>query len=329
MLQLDPANVRIFSGNSNLGLAQQIADEINIPLSPTHISKFSNDNLYIQLGESVRSRHVFIVQSLSPPVNEHLMELLMMLDIARAAAATEIHALIPYFSFARSDKKDAPRISITARLVADLLTTAGASHVMTMMLHSPQVHGFFGIPADPLTARFIFRDFFRQSDLSNSIVVSPDVGSAKSAARFAAGLGLEVASGNKQRISDTEVRITGLVGKTVQGFRRAIIYDDEIATGSSIAEMAHLLIAHDVQEISVVCTHGVFVRNALARLAAIEQIKEIVTTDTVHIDPSKVATMGDAQHKLKVISVAPVFAEAILQNYNRQSIGELFEGWSD
>ncbi len=177
---LDPDEVRFFSGSSHPQLASDIVSHLGLSLDKTRISRFSNDDLYIQLGASVRSRVVYIVQSLTPPVNDHLVELLMMLDIARSASAREIHAIIPYFSFARSDKKDAPRISITARLVADLIQTAGATHVMTMMLHSPQVHGFFSIPADPLTSRPVFNRHFEGRDLSGTIVVAPDMGHAKS-----------------------------------------------------------------------------------------------------------------------------------------------------
>ena len=176
---------RFFSGSSNLPLAGKIAAHLGVPLDGTHITRFSNDNMYIQLDASVRYRRVYIVQSLSQPVNDHLMELLMMIDIARGAAASEVHAIIPYFSFGRSDKKDAPRISITARLVADLLKTAGATHVMSMMFHSPQVHGFFGIPTDPLSSRMVFKEYLSKLDLNGSIIVSPDMGQAKSAARFA------------------------------------------------------------------------------------------------------------------------------------------------
>jgi ribose-phosphate pyrophosphokinase len=315
---IDPSEVRFFSGSSHPQLAADIASYLGVPLDETKITRFSNDDLYIQLGASVRSRVVFILQSLSPPVNDHLVELLMMLDIARGAAAKEIHAIIPYFSFARSDKKDAPRICITARLIADLLQTAGATHVMTMMLHSPQVHGFFNIPADPLSSRPVFKRHFQQRDLARTIVVTPDMGQAKSAARFADDLGLPVAAGNKDRVSDTEVRISGMIGQQVRGYKRALIYDDEIATGGSILELSRLLITQDVQEIWVACTHGVFVRGGLERLAAVPQITEIATTDTVHI-PS------DKRHpKLHVLSVAPIFGEAIRRNYLRQSIGDLF-----
>ncbi len=315
---IDPGEVRFFSGSSHPQLAADIASYLNVPLDETKITRFSNDNLHIQLGASVRSRNVFIVQSLSPPVNDHLMELLMMLDIARAASAKEVHAIIPYFSFARSDKKDAPRISITARLVADLLQTAGATQVMTMVLHSPQVHGFFSVPTDPLSSRLVFRHYFQQRDLSSTIVVVPDMGQAKSAARFAKDLGLPVAAGNKERISDTKVRISGIVGQQVQGCRRALIYDDEVATGGSILEVSRLLIENGIREMWVVSTHGVFVRGGLERLTDVPQITKVVMTDTVHIPPEK------RHPKLDVLSVAPVFGEAIRRNYFRQSIRDLF-----
>ncbi len=315
---LDPNEVRFFSGSSHPTLAADIVAHLGVSLDKTRISRFSNDDLYIQLGASVRSRVVYIVQSLTPPVNDHLVELLMMLDIARSASAREIHAVIPYFSFARSDKKDAPRISITARLVADLIQTAGATHVMTMMLHSPQVHGFFSIPADPLTSRPVFNRYFQNRDLSGTLVVAPDMGHAKSAARFAKGLGIPVAAGDKERVSDFEVTISGLVGRPVQGFRRAIIYDDEIATGGSIVGISKVLLEQGIQEIWVACTHGVFVHGGLERLVAIPQITEIVTTDTVYLPPEK------RLPKLTILSVAGVFAEAIARNYQRQSISDLF-----
>ena len=315
---IDPGEIRFFSGSSHPRLAADIARYLGVPLDKTMITRFSNDNLYIQLGASVRSRTVFVVQSLSPPVNDHLMELLMMLDIARAASAKEVHAIIPYFSFARSDKKDAPRISITARLVADLLQTAGATHVMTMMLHSPQVHGFFGVPADPLSSRPVLGRYFQQHDLSNAIVVAADMGHAKSAARFARELGLPIAAGDKERVSDTEVRFSGIVGQQVRGHERALIYDDEIATGGSVLELSNLLLEQDIQEIWIACTHGVFVRGALEKLAAVPQITEIVTTDTVAVPPEK------RNPKLHTLSVARVFGEAIRRNYLRRSIGDLF-----
>ncbi len=316
---LNSDDIRIFSGSSNPALAADIADCIGVPLSETTINRFTNDNLYVQLGQSVRSRNVFLIQSLTPPVNDHLMELLMMLDIARSASAKEVHAVIPYYSFARSDKKNEPRISITARLVADLLTTAGATHVLTMVLHSPQVHGFFSVPTDPLTSRPVFREFFERQDLSNTIVVAPDIGSAKSATRFAKDLGgLPVAAGNKERISDTQVRISGIIGAQLRGYTRALIYDDEIANGGSMLEVSRILIENGITEIQLVCTHGLFTNNALERLGAMPEITGIVTTDTIYHPPSK------RHPKLHIVSVAHVFAEAIRKNYLGESIGDLF-----
>ena len=315
---LNPSEVRFFSGSSNRPLAASMARHLNVPLDDTYVSRFSNDNLSIQLSASVRSRIVYIVQTLSPPVNDHLVELLIMLDIARSAAAKEVHAVIPYFSFARSDKKDAPRISITARLVADLIETAGATHVMTMTLHSPQVHGFFSVPTDPLPARFAFTEFFRKRELAATIVVTPDSGQAKSAARFAESLKLPITYGNKERLSDTRVRISGLIGAPIQGFKHALVYDDEIATGGSIVELCRILADGGIEEICVSCTHGVFTANAFERLAGVPQIKEIVTTDTVYIPEEK------RPPNLHILPVAPIFGEAIRRNYSRMSIGGLF-----
>jgi ribose-phosphate pyrophosphokinase len=314
---IDPGEVRIFAGSANRSLASDIATLLDVPLEHAAITKFSNDDLYIQLGASVRSREVFIVQSLSPPVNDHLMELLMMLDIARSAGARAVHAIIPYFSFARSDKKDAPRICITARLVADLLETAGATHVMTMVLHSPQVHGFFGVPTDPLASRQAFIRHFTLGKLPDAIVVAPDLGHAKSAAKFAKDLGLPVAAGNKERLSDTEVRIGSIVGPPLGGFRCAIVYDDEIATGGSAIELCDRLAQEGIHDIRVACTHGVFVRQALERIAALEHVREIVTTDSVYLPPER------RHPKLHVLSSAPIFADAIRRNSLRQSIGHL------
>lgn len=315
---ISAGEVRFFSGSSNRQLAEKIAAHLGVPLDATHVKRFSNDNMYIQLGASVRYRRVYIVQSLSQPVNDHLMELLMMIDIARGAAASEVHAIIPYYSFGRSDKKDAPRISITARLVADLLKTAGATHVMSMMFHSPQVHGFFGIPTDPLSSSKVFQEYLAHLDLSGTIIISPDMGQAKSAARFAKTLDLPVAAGNKERVSDSEVVINGLVGNKVRGHKRALVYDDEIATGGSILELSRLLIEEGVEDIRVICTHGVFSRGGLNRLAAVPEISQIITTDTVYLPPEEM------HPKLTVLSVAQVFADAIRHNINRESLSDLF-----
>ena len=319
MRTLNPNDVRFFSGRSHPTLAKDIASYLSVPLELTHFAKFSNDNLYIQLGASVRGRSVYIVQSLVPPVSDHLMELFMMLDIARSAGASEVHAIIPYYSYARSDKKDAPRISITARLVADLLVTSGATHIMMMTLHAPQVHGFFSIPTDPLTARHLFAHYIRELHLNpaETIVVAPDVGRAKPATRFAAMLGLTAAAAQKERLSDTGVIIGG-IERQVAGFRQAIIYDDEIATGNTVIELGKELVDCGVEDLIVVCTHGVFSNDALEKLVAFRHVSAIVSTDTVPIPQEK------RSPKLRILSVAPIFGEAIWRNANRRPIGDLF-----
>ncbi|RPH63031.1 MAG: ribose-phosphate diphosphokinase [Chloroflexi bacterium] len=320
--QIDAQDVRIFCGRSNPDLAQGIADDLGVPLEKSNFRRFSNDCMEVQLGASVRERTVFVIQSLVKPVSEHLLELLVMLDIARNAGARSVHAIIPYYAYARSDIKDAPRISITARLVADLLATAGATHIMTMTLHSPQVHGFFSVPTDVLTARHEFGKYLSNRDMEKTVVVSPDVGHAKSAARFAQMFNLPVVAANKERIADNQVRVSGLFGRQIHKYQRALIYDDEIATGSSVLEVCKELIKKGIMEIIPVCTHGVFSGKSLQSLAAIPQIVEIIATDTV-------PPPADKPSCLTILPVAHIFGEAIWRNYTRQSIGGLFSYWQD
>jgi ribose-phosphate pyrophosphokinase len=245
------------------------------------------------------------------------MELLLMLDAARGASAAEVTAVIPHYAYARSDKKDASRISIAGRLVADMLTTAGADRVLTMTLHAPQVHGFFSVPVDHLTAIGELADHFRSHDLDNTVVVSPDLGNAKTATQFARLLGLPVAAGSKQRLADDRVVIDAIVGD-VRG-KRAIVLDDEIATGGSILELLEKLAEQDCPEVAVACTHGLFTGRAMKRLHDHPMVREIVTTDTV--PPPK-----DDWPLLTVRSIAPLFAEAISRIHGGESISSLFDG---
>src|SRR6476469_9005414 len=197
--------ITVFSGSAHRALAEEMCDSLDVHLSPSTIRRFSNDCLYVQLNANCRERDVFILQPLVPPVQEHLMELLLMLDAARDASARRTTAVIPYYAYARSDKKDAPRISIAGRLVADLLVAAGASRVLTMALHAPQVHGFFSVPVDHMNALKVLARHFRARTLRNTVVVSPDLGNAKEASHFARSLGLPVAAGSKKRVSDDRV----------------------------------------------------------------------------------------------------------------------------
>jgi ribose-phosphate pyrophosphokinase len=307
----------VFSGNAHPELARRICAHLGVPLCPVRIDRFSNDCLQVQLQENCRQRDVYIVQPLVPPTQEHLMELLLMLDAARGASAARITAVIPHFAYARSDKKDASRISIGGRLVADLLVAAGANRVITMTLHAPQVHAFFSVPVDHLTALGELAEHFRARDLTNTVVVSPDLGNAKSANQFARLLGVPVAAGSKQRLGDDHVVIDAIVGD-VAG-RRAIVLDDEIVTGSSIVQLADRLEAEGCPSIAVACTHGLFTAKAVERLRDDPRIGEVVTTDTV---PPPTASWPD----LQIRSVAALFAEAIHRSHVGESVSSLFDG---
>ncbi len=313
--------LRIFSGSSHPELAEEIAENLGCTLCRRETVRFSNDNLFVQLGRSVRGKDVAIIQSFCPNVSDNLLELLMLLDAARSASAKTVHAVIPYYSYARSDKKDQPRISIAGRLIADLLSTAGASHVMTMTLHSPQVHGFFGVPTDHLTAQQVFVQHFSQRDRANTVILSPDIGNAKRATKLARALGVGVAAGDKERISDDSVHYAGIIGD-IRG-KDVIIFDDEVATGGSIVGLVDILRQNDVSRMTLACTHGLFTGPAIERLAAIPELEEIVTTNTVPIPPEK------RLPNMTVLSVASIFAEALRRNLLGRSVGSLFAYWPD
>jgi len=308
--------ITIFSGNAHPDLVAEVCTSLGVQLCPSTIRRFSNDCLYVQLNANCREGDVFLIQPLVPPVQEHLMELLFMLDAARGASAARTTAVIPFYSYARSDKKDEPRISIAGRLVADLLVAAGANRVLTMTLHSAQVHGFFSVPVDHLNALKVLAQHFRNRDLSNSIVVSPDLGHAKSASQFARLLKLPVAAGNKHRISDEKVVIDTIVGD-VEG-KNVIILDDEIANGGTIIEILHHLRERHVGRICIVCTHGLFTGAAIERLSAQPDIAEIVTTNTVPLPANK------RLPNMHVLSIAPLLAEAIRRIHNGESVSSLF-----
>ena len=306
----------VFSGSAHRALATSICDELGVELSAVEMTRFSNDCLQAQLQANCRQRDVYIVQPLVPPTQEHLMELLLMVDAAKGASADKITAVIPHYAYARSDKKDASRISIGGRLVADLLATAGVSRVITMTLHAPQVHGFFSVPVDHLTALGVLAEHFQGQDLAQTVVVSPDLGNAKTATQFARLLGVPVAAGSKQRLADDRVVIDAIVGD-VEG-KRALILDDEIATGGSIVELLDKLQELGCTGASVACTHGLFVGKAVSRLRDHPMIDEVVTTDTV---PS-----ASDWPELRVRSVAGLFAEAISRVHAGESVSSLFDG---
>ncbi|MEV4096635.1 ribose-phosphate diphosphokinase [Streptosporangium saharense] len=310
-------DITVFSGSAHPELAAEICSHLGTPLHPVRVKRFANDCLEVQLQANCRERDVFLIQPLVPPVQENLVELLLMLDAARGASAARTTVVMPHFSYARSDKKDAPRISIGARLVADILATAGADRVLTMTLHSPQVHGFFSVPVDHLHALRELAAHFRQYDLSNTVVVSPDLGNAKEAAAFARLLGTEVAMGAKQRLSDNRVTIASVIGD-VTG-KDVIVLDDEIARGTTVIELLERLRERDVRSVRIACTHGVFAAGALDRLGEEPEVEEIVCTNTVPLPEVK------PDSKLRVLSIAPVLAEAMRRIHDGESVSALFD----
>jgi ribose-phosphate pyrophosphokinase len=309
------AEIVIFGGSAHPALADEICSYLSVPRSPTRITRFANDCLEVQLQANCRERDVYLIQPLVPPVQENLVELLLMADAARGASAARVTAVMSHYAYARSDKKDEPRISIGGRLVADLLVTAGVNRVLTLTLHSPEVHGFFSVPVDHLHALRELAAHFRKRDLSRTVVVSPDLGYAKSAAAFARRLGLPVAAGAKERLSDNKVSISAIIGDVAD--RDVIVMDDEIARGTTVLELLSVLRRQDVRSISIACTHGVFADSALEKLAAAEDVTEIVSTNSVPVPVS--------HPKLTVLSVAPALAEAIRRTHDGQSVSVLFQ----
>ncbi len=308
--------LRVFAGQSNVGLTDEICGCLNIRRSRLEISRYSNDNMLVQIDENVRERDVFVVQAFTEPVSERILELLITLDALRSASARRITAVVPYYSYARSDKKDAPRISIAGRLIADLLETAGAHRVLTMDLHAEQVHGFFGIPVDHLTAiPIIAEHMVNTCNMANTVIVASDAGGAKRAGKFAARLGAPLAIIDKRRVSDTVVRQGHIVGD-VKG-KDAIIFEDEIATGGTLIETARTLEKGGAGRVFAGATHGVLAGRAIDRLLD-SPIESLTVTNTVEVGPEK------RPAKVTVLSVAPLMAEAIRRIHTGESIGALF-----
>jgi len=309
-------DIAVFAGSAHSELAAEVCAHLGVPLHPVRVSRFSTDCLEVQLQESCRERDVFLIQPLVAPVQENLVELLLMADAARGASAARTTVVMPYYAYARSDKKDAPRISIGARLVADLLVTAGAECVLAMAMHSPQVHGFFSVPVDHLHALRELAAHFSRYELGNAVVVSPDLGNIKEAAAFGRMLGIPAAAGAKERLADDRVAIGSVIGD-VAG-RDVIVLDDEIASGGTVLELLERLRELRVNSVRVACTHGLFASGALKRLSDQPDVEEIVCTNTVPVP------IEERTEKLTVLSIAPALAEAMRRIHNGESVSELF-----
>ena len=307
--------LKIFSGRANGPLAQKIAEYLNVRLGDMKISSFNDGETYLQINENIRGRDVFLVQPTNPPVNENLMELLIMIDACRRASAKRVTAVIPYYGYARQDRKDKPRVPITAKLVANLITTAGANRILTMDLHVDQIQGFFDIKVDHLFAAPVIIDYFRKKILDNLVVLSPDVGGLRRARTYAKVLRVPLAIVDKRRPIANEAEVIRLVGE-VEG-KKVLIIDDMIDTGGTFLAAVDTLTQNGVEAIYAACTHAVLSGNTCEKLKQ-SSLKEIVVTDTIHIN------VNAHDNKIKVLPVAPLLGEAVKRIHENRSVSSLF-----
>ena len=308
--------LKIFTGNGHPALAQSVCDYLEIPLGQAEVFKFANDNSFARIKENIRQRDVFIVQPTCFPVNDNLMELLIMIDACKRASAGRITAVVPYYGYGRTDKKDQPRVPITARLVADLITAAGADRLVTVDLHAGQIQGFFNIPVDELTALPIMGEYFAAKEIQDLVVVAVDIGISKKARDMAERLGAPLAIIEKRRTGNNDTSETMNVIGDVKG-KIALTFDDEIDTGGTIVNAAKALTEQGVKEVFCCVTHPVLSRNA-PEVMAKSQFTEVVVTDTIPMSAEK------RNGKFTVLSVAPLLGEAIYRIHKGQSVGDLF-----
>jgi ribose-phosphate pyrophosphokinase len=314
-------DLAIFSGTANLALAREIADYLGCPLRGVDIFKFPNDNTFVRLHSSVRGQHAFIIQPTCAPTNDNLMELLIMIDALRRDSAADITAVITYFGYSRTDKKDQPRVPITARLVADMITVAGATRFMTMDLHAGQIQGFFTIPVDDITAFHMLSEHFIEKKVKRAVVVAPDVGATKIARDFAEALNVPLAIIEKRRDRrrGRKTEVLSLIG-TVDGMN-AIIFDDEIDTAGTVRDAALFLHSKGAEEVYACVTHAILSTPGPERLNE-AGLTELVVTNTVPTADEKLKKMKDL--KVTVLSVAPLLGEVIRRIYLGISVGEMF-----
>jgi len=309
--------LKVFTGNGHPELAKSVCEYLDIPVGQAEVFKFANDNTFVRIHENIRQRDVFIIQPTCYPVNDNLMELLIMIDACKRASAGRITAVVPYYGYGRTDKKDQPRVPITARLVADLLTAAGADRLLTIDLHAGQIQGFFNIPVDELTTLPLLGDYFAAKEIQDLVVVAVDIGISKKARDIAERLGAPMAIIEKRRMSNDDTSETMNVIGEVEG-KTALVFDDEIVTGGSIVNAAKALSQQGVKDIFCCVTHPVMSKDGFEFMAK-SKFTEVVVTDTTPM-PSE-----NRNGKFTVLSVAPLLGEAIYRIHKGQSIGELFK----
>ena len=309
--------LKVFTGNAHPALALAVVDYLGIPLGKNEVFQFSNENIFVRILENVRERDTFVIQPLSSPVNNNLVELLIMIDALKRASAKRITAVVPYYGYARTDKKDQPRVPITARLIADLLTVAGANRLLTVDLHAAQIQGFFSIPVDELTALNLLANYFAERDFDDLVVVATDIGITKRARDLAEKLGAPLAIMEKRRVGDVDQAETlNVIGEV--GGRVALTVDDEIDTAGSLVNVVSTLLERGSTEVYACCTHPIFSGAAIQRIASCP-VKEVVVTDTVPVKNDK------KLDKITVLSMAPLLGEAIDRIHTGKSIGAMFE----
>lgn len=307
----------VVTGNAHPDLARNICKYLKIKLTHCLIGKFSEGEIRVEIKENVRGKDVFVVQPTCPPVNESLMELLILIDALRRASAKRITAVMPYYGYARQDRKDQPRVPITAKLVANLITVAGADRVLTMDLHAGQIQGFFDIPLDHLFAVGVLVEYFEKLKLKNLVVVSPDVGGIKMARAYAKRLNAGLAIVDKRRISPETTEAAHILGDIKN--RNILVVDDLISTGSSLIEAIEILFRRGAKEIRAAITHGVLCGQAIERIDKCRHLKELVITDSIPLDDSKKLP------KIKVLSISGLLGEAIKRIHNEESVSSLFD----
>ncbi len=307
----------VFSGSGSPRLTRKICEHLNVPVGAGEVVRFSDGNLMVRIGENVRGRHVYLVQSTAFPANDNFMELLFWIDAFQRSSAESVTVVLPYFSYAKGDKKDEPRVSIRARVCADAIQAAGADRIVTLDLHAAQIQGFFTIPVDDLYALPVLVRALRSRGLANPVVVSPDVGFAKKARMFATALGCSLAIGDKERGGHDEVaEVLEIIGD-VQG-KTAIVVDDFTISGGTLCDVAEKLVERGAAAVHAVVSHGVFGAGAMARIDA-STIETFLMTDSVETQPEPLSP------KVEIVSVAELFAEAIGRIHRRESISVLFE----
>jgi ribose-phosphate pyrophosphokinase len=307
---------KIFSGTAHPGLAEAICKHLDVPLGKSLLGRFSDGEIYFQILENVRGADVFVVQPCSHPVDNHLLELLLMIDAFKRASAWRITAVLPYYCYARQDRKDKPRVPISAKLVADLLETAGASRALTLDLHAPQIQGYFDVPVDHLYGSPVLIDYFRKKKLPNLTVVSPDAGGVERARAFAKKMDAPLAIVDKRRVDMDVTEVMNLIGD-VKG-RNALIVDDIIDTAGTLVKTADALIREGATDVYAACTHAIFSGPAVERLEK-SQLKEVVATDSVPVSEA-----CRQLKKVKILSVANLLARGIRSIHEETSISELF-----